>query len=473
MFGWARHSATFLAVLLVPACGDDGGGRESASGSGAATQGGLTNLTGVSGGSSGGASEGSAGLSASDGSGGSGGAPTSGGGEEGGDEGGGPKFDVAGAPDGGALDCNEMQGGEGYAFSYIWIANTEAGLVSKIATKTGVTEGRYRTSSGGNSPSRTTVNQFGDVLVGNRGETGSVTKIASLESRCVDKNGDGVITTSTGEADVKDWGADECVLWNVPIPSSDYDHGPRALAWEGGELDPLTCMNTVPDPRVWVGFDGANTYKVWRIDGSTGEVVDKLDIPDIGGRPYGGAVNREGDFWMAVRGGPLVFIDSVTLQVEQYTPPGATYGMGVDKDGDPWVVLYQNGPGSDRIFRFDVPSKQFIDAGGTGGYYRGMQIDREDRVWVAGNNPCRLILVDGKTDALVNDAIPLANCKVPVGISIDVDGFVWLVDQGANLAYKIDPVTYQIGMQVPVPSAPYTYSDMTGNGLQLVVNPPG
>ena len=74
------------------------------------------------------------------------------------------------------------------------------------------------------------------------------------------------------------------------------------------------------------------------------------------------------------------------------------FTMGVDKDGDPWVVIYQNGPGADRIYRFDVASKQFVDAGGTGGYYRGMQIDREDRVWVAGNNPCRLILVDGKTD---------------------------------------------------------------------------
>ncbi|HEY8374975.1 MAG TPA: hypothetical protein VIK91_00745, partial [Nannocystis sp.] len=268
------------------------------------------------------------------------------------------------------------------------------------------------------------------------------------------------------------WGEDECVLWNVPVPA-DFDHGPRAVAWEGGEIDPVTCENTVPNPRVWVGYDGSKTYEVWRLNGATGAIEDQVSIPDTGGRPYGGAVNAKGDFWMAVRGGPLVFIDAQTLQYETFTTPGVTYGMGVDKNGDPWIVTYNSGPGKDRIYRLDTQTKQWVDAGGTAGYYRGMQIDREDRVWVAGNNPCRLILVDGKTDTLVNDNIPLPNCGVPVGISIDVDGYVWVVDQTAHLAYKVDPVSYQVMLIVPNLSGPYTYSDMTGNGLQLVIHPPG
>jgi hypothetical protein len=58
-----------------------------------------------------------------------------------------------------------------------------------------------------------------------------------------------------------------------------------------------------------------------------------------------------------------------------------------------------------------------------------------------------------------------------VGVSIDVDGFVWIPDQGANLAFKMDPVTYATTTTTGL-IAPYTYSDMTGAGLGLVYDPP-
>ena len=56
--------------------------------------------------------------------------------------------------------------------------------------------------------------------------------------------------------------------------------------------------------------------------------------------------------------------------------------------------------------------------------------------------------------------------------SIDVEGYVWIVDQGVNQAFKIDPDTYQVQLTVSGLMQPYTYSDMTGAGLNLVVNPP-
>ena len=59
-----------------------------------------------------------------------------------------------------------------------------------------------------------------------------------------------------------------------------------------------------------------------------------------------------------------------------------------------------------------------------------------------------------------------------MGTSIDRDGFVWVVDQG-GFAYKVNPDTYDIELTVQGLASPYTYSDMTGAGLDLVVNPPG
>lgn len=73
---------------------------------------------------------------------------------------------------------------------------------------------------------------------------------------------------------------------------------------------------------------------------------------------------------------------------------------------------------------------------------------------------------------MVDDHIDLPGCSSPIGVSIDKDGFVWVVDQGANKAYKVNPADYST-QEVTGLLGPYTYSDMTGSGLGLVIDPPG
>jgi hypothetical protein len=383
-------------------------------------------------------------------------------------------FDLGEPPPSEGCDLGGDVEGSG-TFSYIWIGNSPQGTVSKIDTETGVELGRYRSSAGSNSPSRTSVNQYGDVAVGNRGEAGSITKMAAELEHCVESNGIPGIQTSTGPNDLLDYGQDECVLWNTAIPSAGYDRGPRAVAWEGGELDPATCTNTVPNPRLWVSWRGdGNNIELRRLDGDTGAILDTAMAVGGGGRTYGGAVNAEGDFWVATRGGQdnLIHVDSVTLAVTVYNvPAGDDYGMTVDQNGDPWVVTYNDG--TNYVYRLDVATGMFVTAATSNARYRGIQIDREGRAWIAGNSPCRLSLVDANTDTLIDDAIPLPGCGTPVGTSIDRDGFVWVVDQGTSTAYKVDPDTHDVLLTVPGLVQPYTYSDMTGSGLDLVVNPPG
>ncbi|MEM9463643.1 MAG: hypothetical protein AAGF11_56420 [Myxococcota bacterium] len=75
------------------------------------------------------------------------------------------------------------------------------------------------------------------------------------------------------------------------------------------------------------------------------------------------------------------------------------------------------------------------------------------------------------------DTISLPECNIPVRVSIDVDRFVWVVDQWAGAppfgrAHKIEPSTYTIEHTVMGLDTPYTYSDMTGAGLNLVSFPP-
>jgi hypothetical protein len=386
----------------------------------------------------------------------------------------GDKLDaMGGSATGNAGDC--PGGGMGMPgeleFSNIWIANTPEGTVSKIDTMTGVELARYRTGVDASSdPSRTSVNLLGDVAVVNRAG-GSVIKIAAVQDRCVDGNGDGTIQTSTGPNDVLAWGQDECVLWETPLYT-----GARAAAWDSGNdpdnIDDMGCF--IGDPNLWVSaMDDTNTVHVWQLDGATGEMLQEATLPGWTGEwggIYGGAVDRERGFW-----GPgkentlLVHVDAETFALTVHDAEGYErfYGIAMDADGTPWVAAEFD----DRLIHFDRSTELFVDHGTTGhGSLRGLAVDESGNSWVAANNPCDLVHFDRATGAYTNIALP--DCGTPVGVSIDAEGFVWVVDQGSNRAYKIDPVTRAVVNTVLGLSGPYTYSDMTGSGLSLVTNPP-
>ncbi|MEM6293979.1 MAG: hypothetical protein AAGA54_22065 [Myxococcota bacterium] len=369
-------------------------------------------------------------------------------------------------------------------FSFIWIANSEQGTVSKIDTQSGDEVARYATGPAEQAePSRTSVNLLGDVAVSNRGSRdggfGGVTKIVAQEEDCQDRNGNGTIETSTGPNDVLPWGDDECVLWNLAIPSDMFEHGPRPTAWEGA-VD--AQGNPEDNPRLWMGwYDFENNIaRINRLDGNAGTVLDTVEIPwnglDFG--PYGGAVNAEGDFWvLGWQLGPLIRIDAETLEVERIElPPAAeddmlSYGMALDQFGNPWLTSRGN------ALKWDVATGQWQTIVTANQLMRGMMIDSENRAWFAvddtgASNGCGLGLIDAVTGDVLAEAIELPGCVTPVGISIDVEGFVWVVDQSADAAYKINPDTFGTELVVDGLDAPYTYSDMTGFGLDLVVNPP-
>jgi len=404
---------------------------------------------------------------------------------------GGDKLDVAPGTDAGTNggDCPGGGGGmmgEDIEFSYIWVANSPQGTVSKIDTMTGTEVGRYATGPASQpEPSRTSVNLYGDVAVTNRGSlaggSGGVTKIAARIDDCVDLNGNGMIETSVGAANVLPWGSDECVLWNTVISSDGYEHGPRPTAWEGS-VTQQGCAS--PNPRLWVGWydfvGGAGVFH--RIDGATGTIEDTVNVAPWNGLdygPYGGAVNKDGDLWaIGWQQGPLVRIDGDTLEIERITmpPPPApdqqwAYGMSLDQYGNPWIAT----AGAAAVYDVAAGQWQFISTGNQS--MRGVMVDSEDRAWFAVDADaalfgCGLGLIDVQTRTLVAPAIALPGCSTPVGVSIDVEGFVWVIDQGSNQAFKVDPETYQIQLTVAGLQAPYTYSDMTGAGLNLVVNPP-
>ncbi len=467
----ASRVITAWGVASTLGCGGGGGsGSGSAEGDGSATDTASASATvGTTAGSSGDAS-------ASAGSEGSGGT-SSGGASTAADSSaeGSVYFDV-GMPDAGTpggCECGSQLG-----FSYIWIANTDDGSVAKLNTQTMIEEGRYRTMAaqpvGETGPSRTSVNLSGRaVAVANRG--GGLTKINTLADDC-DPNANGTpgLQTSSGAGDVQPFMEDDCVAWHTPFP---YDTQ-RPVAWAPGVLHEEDCSYT--DEKVWTAGCSVANGDVWvtvnLVDGDTGTVeqaivIDGFECSSLS--PYGGAVNAAGDFWFTnlVPGNDRMgFVDRETFDFQVYTPPITPYGMTVDHAGRPWLAQWV-GAQSASAARYDPATDSWAIADNHVAYVMsGIQEDAQGRMWMNywtydGGMSGGLTYIDVET-MQVGPAFEIAATERR-GISVDLDGKIWSTARYANTAYRFDPDTLQIDTY-PMLIGPYTYSDMTGWGLQSV-----
>jgi streptogramin lyase len=191
-------------------------------------------------------------------------------------------------------------------------------------------------------------------------------------------------------------------------------------------------------------------------------------------------MDGDGDFWASGwQQGHLIRIHGDTLEVDVYPfpqPPVGqqwSYGMALDQYGNPWIAS------TGAMATFDSATEQWDWVVLDHLSVRGVMVDRADRAWFAvdgagpmGMQGCGLAVIDVASKTVLAPKLELAGCVQPVGISIDVEGYVWVVDQGANQAFKVHPDTYQVALTATGLNAPYTYSDMTGAGLDLVTNPP-
>ncbi|MCP4687719.1 MAG: hypothetical protein GY859_06695, partial [Desulfobacterales bacterium] len=315
---------------------------------------------------------------------------------------------------------------------FIWVANSAEGNVSKINTLTGDELGRYRTGpTTGTNPSRTTVDSDGNLWVGNR-NTDSAVKIA-LTPR--DKNGDGVITTSTGADDILPWGADEA----IEIYITGVDRGPRALAIDA-------------DNNVWIGGYGKN---MGYYDGETGA---KLKNIFINRSCYGALVDRNGTLWVSSKSSGLTRINNPAgAHTISYLPIGFVYGIGIDADGYIYASAYEQR----RLRKVDPDTNSVVfDYYYRNGYRgRGVAVGFDGDVWVANSSYSKVTRhnpSNGKIKATINVR------AYPTGVAVDSAGKIWVTNLSGDSIQRIDPATEQIDFTQLGHDGPYNYSDMTG-----------
>lgn len=340
-------------------------------------------------------------------------------------------------------------------FSNLWVSNSAENSVSRIDTQTGNEVGRYNVCT---DPSRTAVDLEGNVWVGCRGD-GGVVKILVDKPNCPDKDQDGTIETSmdtSGDGKIQPGemlpkGQDECVKFLV------Y---PGGMVQRGAAVD--------KDNFAWIGdWDG---MKVRRLDPETGEVVQTIQLKT---NPYGLAMDGNGILWVSGRGGDkLERADPATGETQVFAPvvPDyfSPYGISVDQKGRVWVADFSGTP---RVFRY-IPEEDKWDYALTASSPRGLAAAPDGNVYVALDSSDSVGIINGETMEVIN-VVNLGTGRFPVGMSIDMDGFIWAVNQNGQTATKIDPINFSIVGEYPVGMNPYCYSDMTGFQLLNYISPVG
>ncbi|HLL03183.1 MAG TPA: choice-of-anchor A family protein [Myxococcaceae bacterium] len=362
---------------------------------------------------------------------------------------------------------------------YIWIANYAQDTVTKMDTRTGKQVAKYHSAlvrnwdgsvptvapigGGCNSPSRTAVDGSGNAFAVNRGvcpsNSASVTKYAGSLSACVDRNGNGVIETSS---DVNGNGliemnatefkgqADECILYTKNFAAP-------------GDLGRGAAVDA--DQNLWVS--GYGSSKLWKLNGATGALLQVIDARSQSHLPsyiYGIAIGPNGFIYTSdinnrylMKINPNAPVGSQVVRT--LLSPKPTYGLAVDKDGVAWLGLWDNSGGN--IVRADFTAGTVTlhgaGQGACNGLTRGVAVDQNGDVWTSCFSTNRLLKFNSAGVLLGSWAVGSG----PVGAAVDGDRKIWTVNQSGDTATRFDPVT-NTTQSFPTGGSPYSYSDMTG-----------
>jgi hypothetical protein len=367
------------------------------------------------------------------------------------------KWDVSSGLDVG-VGCGEPDE-EDALLSYIWIANSSQGTMSKIDTETMVEEGRYMVRpDGAGSPSRTTVALSGNVAIAAR--HGGVTKVWANHADCVESNGQPGLQTSEGGLDVLAWDVEECRAWHTPLG---YESN-RPMAWAPGVFNDNTCK--WQDEKLWTSGWNHGGPEILLLNGDSGAVEEWIEVPDEPKHLYGGAVDGNGNFWGLVRNDNLIRVDreDFTLQSWEY-PGGPGYGISVDSKGRPWLC------GGGHASRFDPEAETWQTTPGGLEVYGigGCMTDGNGTLYTGLYGWGKLIAIDTET---VTHAGQYVIPSYVHGVSVDFAGKVWGVSFSGSDAYRVDPETGHYDVFSGLTGA-YTYSDMTGFALSHAGTPAG
>jgi hypothetical protein len=302
-----------------------------------------------------------------------------------------------------------------------------------------------------------------------------------------DRNGNGIIDTSTGLGDVKVWtntsgtrgvgtADDECIVHYTQVNSQGTRH-----------------ISVDANNDVWVG--GLNLPNFDLIKGgrydvpSSGTIIRSETSVGFGG--YGGLIDGNGVIWSAnyllrwdvlnplsgPNGDPVGPSIGPPVSGENWSGQfGDSYGLCIDSQGNVWNTQL-----SGNLINKYAPDGTHLGAFAHGdNNAQGCVVDTNDEVWVAhtlfaGKNTVGHLLNDGTY--IGNVTLDLISAAGATGVAVDSAGRIWATGYNSRKVYRIDPTLGPIGADGVTPVGDvdftsvnlggllYNYSDMTGSTL--------
>jgi hypothetical protein len=318
-------------------------------------------------------------------------------------------------------------------FPFINVACSARGTVARINTTNGVVIGEYLTAPAPTglllppSPSRTTVDQYGNVWVANREDNlsingvfhGSITRIGLIVggtrhtktngvyvpdangqyvslsnasyNTCIDRDGDGFIRTSRGLGDILPWTNERGYIQNVDSYGGVSTAEDEAILQYTRVL--CTGTRTIAVDKfndIWVGGTGGNQTHL-KVNGLTGSVFPNSAFDATRGG-YGGVIDSLGNLWSSwlfngvMRLQPPNTFPVPSTNWQWMSSGGSAYGIAVDPlHPYIWQTAYDS-----YVFRWNTNGTivtnvngtvQTFDHGSSGA--QGLTVDANGHVWVA------------------------------------------------------------------------------------------
>ncbi|MCX7909319.1 MAG: hypothetical protein N2560_07375, partial [Ignavibacteria bacterium] len=374
-------------------------------------------------------------------------------------------------------------------FKYINVPASSRGTVVRIDVETGEVIGEYYTyPNGQGDPSRTTVDAWGNLWVGNRTTNAGLTKIALVVggTRCdslgrpnpngqylkppfdwvsvgdwrnLDRNRDGLIKTSKGLQNILRWE-------NLNLPPED-ELIVFCKIFNSEDLNNIRHISVDLDNNIWVGgfsFPISQGYTI--INNSNGDILMPITKYKAGG--YGGFVNSSGFLVSSGHQNGILILNTKKPSFYFVDPNVKIYGCSPALEENMFWATHLE---SNKILKYKIDTvnkkcTQILEREILPQYGRGICVSRKDgNVWIAssigsGKHVIRFNPNNNKVDTILLSS----ETTEPTGVAIDYNENVWVTNRQTHNVMRINPKTNKVELTIDLgPGAgPYTYSDMTG-----------
>ena len=346
---------------------------------------------------------------------------------------------------------------ETVAHDVVWVANTEESTLSLVDAKKLQHSARYALPG---RPWRIAMDYEQSALVLSQSDSEwYLTKVASVNDLCVDRDGDG-LNTSQNADDVLSLGADDCVLWSNPI--ADAAAGALALAVDG--------TRTPDGPAggdVWVGT--ATPPQLRRYSGVDGTAGTRVKF-DEGVLPQDASFDLLGQLWMAGQHGELVRVAYNNGRYRASTTPVPSScheleALAIDTQGRPVLSTYA----CESVLRFEPSSENFSEVMAPGLLpTRGIAVS-QDAIYVTHTAGAISSVLTQSLSFVDTRALEgsLGALVEAVGLSMDDTGSLWVTSRAASrtalgvLSY-VDADSLELIGQLEVGIGPRALGDFAG-----------